>query len=506
MTTINKLKHSLSMVLSLVFILTCALPVMAGSWGTPSYIQSTWYAMWPDISDDGGTIVFLDTENTYNDKAYELAVKVVEKNNGSWSEPVALANNGIKNDFPIVHTHPVISGDGNTIIYLGCSPANENRMYGIERRSDNSWGEPYIIAAIPTGWFGSYISTDYNGDTLAYICGDGDGWFGGTATLYISEKTNGDWQTAQKVYNGDLTGAASVPSLSTDGRKLAWLQAGSQTEVLTAEKAGTAWTEATVLTQSDENETLASISGDGNTVIFCRNYLEGSTVTGKDFFAIKKINGQWQQAVKLNISLECVVSSEDVPPAVDSSGNRVIYTTYERDGDTISSGHLMITEYQNGSWTTPSALTSSTWLYHSHPKLSPDGKELVFKGDANLMYMHTDSDPPQEPEEERQDPDLGAFTAWETREDVASDKEWTIRFSRELDQTSIDSSRIYVRDWRGTDIPVSLSISEDASEVSVTPGQAYDSKEWYYLYISGDIRSANENTLNQGIRMKFIIQ
>lgn len=411
MRTLTNYKRLLSMFLCLAFIGAFALPAFAGSWSTPVYVQgqSTWDGIWPDISDDGNTCVFLGIENTYNDLDYELSIKVMAKTNNSWNEPVTLANNGIKNDIPIVHTHPAISGDGNTIIYLGCSPDNENRIYAIERQDDNSWGTPYIIDAIPTGWFGKYISIDYNGDTFAYICGDGDGAFGGTSTLYVSEKVNGEWQAGQKVSNhdGDLAGAASVPSLSADGTDLAWLQACSQFEVLTAEKTGSSWTEATVLTQSDESETLPAISGDGNTIVFFRNYVEGSTVTGKDLFAIKKVNGQWQEAVKLNSTLESVVFSEDVPPAVDSTGNRVIYTTYEKDNDDcICSGHLMITEYQSESWSTPTVLTSSDWLYHSHPKLTPDGKDLIFKGESCLMYMYTDSEPPQNPEEIPQAPSI----------------------------------------------------------------------------------------------------
>lgn len=34
-------------------------------------------------------------------------------------------------------------------------------------------------------------------------------------------------------------------------------------------------------------------------------------------------------------------------------------------------------------------------------------------------------------------------------------------------EDSVDSSNIYVRDWRGTEIPVQLNISEDASKVYV---------------------------------------
>jgi len=487
----------------------------ASSWSEKVALDQTGNLTLPDISNDGNTIVCLDIFNTYNERKRELGVVVIEKHDGNWGNPITLASNGIKSDFPLIETRPVISGDGNTIVYLGNDNEGVPRIYALERKNDGTWGQAYIIEAIPPGWFGQYLSIDFKGDTLAYICGNGNGWFGGTPTLYISEKVNDRWQVPIKISNheGNYSGLAENPCFNDDGTALAWKQANYQCEVFFSKKVNGLWTEPLVLTNSEENEEHITLSGDGSTIFFWRIYQEGIYLTGKDLYAIKNINNVWGNPTKINISRELVSGIYESCPAVDYTGNRVIFNTLVKEEDSISSGYLKIVEYKSNSWDGPRNLTFSDWFFHYYPKLTPDGKNLVFQGVYELDFMSTSIEPPGNSyippiNETPQEPQLGeGYQEWpETKNNVVKNKVWTIEFSQPLDVSSLSESCVYVKDVNNNVFPTKCDLSEDKKYMTVSPLQSYVSEGWYYLYIPQDIMSQGGEDLNMGIRMKFIIE
>jgi hypothetical protein len=356
-------------------------------WSNPLPIGGNYSLYWPSVSSDGSAVVGLDVSICSIDGAQNLGIKVFELKNGKWQKPITLASNGVKQSMPIFETHPVISGDGRTIIYLGLDKtSNQYYMYQVLKTSNGKWSTPTIMNAIPTGWFGTLISINKTGSTLAYLCGSG-GFFGGTSTLYVTEKIKGEWQKPTTLSAPGYMGAAFSPALNSDGTKMAWVQANAVSEVFFSEKINGVWSEAVKLTNSPENEEFASISGDGNTVFFWRQYVKGTTIDGHDLFAVKKLGGKWSKEVKINSSKEASTLVYDSAAATDMKGDSVAFTHFNQVKDTISTSVLMFSEYIKGSWTKAKAITNSKYGFNLFPEMISDGKK-IFYIDNTLQYIN----------------------------------------------------------------------------------------------------------------------
>ena len=59
-------KVFLNTLICIILFGSFASSINAATWETPSSIENTWNAVYPDISDNGNTIVYLDISNTYN--------------------------------------------------------------------------------------------------------------------------------------------------------------------------------------------------------------------------------------------------------------------------------------------------------------------------------------------------------------------------------------------------------------------------------------------------------
>ena len=80
---------------------------------------------------------------------------------------------------------------------------------------------------------------------------------------------------------------------------------------------------------------------------------------------------------------------------------------------------------------------------------------------------------------------------------------WTIKFSLDVDPSSVIANNIYILDKTGTKLDASLSMP-DSKTIVLTPKTPYTSGERYNLYISKSIRSAVGGTyLKDNIHMKF---
>ena len=88
--------------------------------------------------------------------------------------------------------------------------------------------------------------------------------------------------------------------------------------------------------------------------------------------------------------------------------------------------------------------------------------------------------------------------------DILRDKEWTIRYNQQIDQSNVNSSNVYATDSSGNIIPTAVSLQDDKKSIKVIPYKPYKLGEKYYLFISSKVNGNNKDSLN-GYRMSFQI-
>lgn len=88
--------------------------------------------------------------------------------------------------------------------------------------------------------------------------------------------------------------------------------------------------------------------------------------------------------------------------------------------------------------------------------------------------------------------------------DILRDKEWTICYNQQIDQSNVNSLNIYIADSSGNIIPTAVSLQDDKKSIKVTTYKPYKLGQRYYLFISNKVNDNNKDSLN-GYRMSFQI-
>lgn len=495
----------------------------APCWSDAESISSGYYESQLRITADGRQGVALDCSNQSYDSSsnYECEIIYFYEDNGTWEKQV-VANNGIKQDFPFFRTIPVISGDGTTLVYMGFdSDGNDFRLYIAQKQPNGLFDTPEIIQNVPSGWFNPGIDLNYTGDLLVYVCGDGEGFFGGTATLYYIENIKDRWSNPKKIYDptsGEYAGAAIEPSLDKYGNSVAWIQNSHQGDVFYSKRTTSGFGEPTILTSSEENEARLIMSGDGKTIAFWRVYEEYSTYTGQDLFITKKTGDGWSQPQKVTAAPLDVSGFYDGRPALNYDGTRLIYNNYYSVWDpifeysTIMYGRLVMSEYQNDSWNTPTEITATTWGFDNEPNLSEDGKILIFSDAYGIGVKYSSQMPPpgEEPDVpgEPTEPDEhnGQYDLWNERFEVTPNKEWKIQFNQEVNTQTTHEDSVFVKDTRLNIIPTDLRLDDKNRTVYIKPKENYNSGQRYFLYITRDVQNPHGKNLARPIKMPFTIK
>lgn len=91
----------------------------------------------------------------------------------------------------------------------------------------------------------------------------------------------------------------------------------------------------------------------------------------------------------------------------------------------------------------------------------------------------------------------------EVKEAVNLDKEWEIKFNKEI-QREIDHQAIKVIDSSGERLETNLCLSQDQKTLRVKPYEDYKENKRYTLYISDKIKAETGENLKHSIRMTFI--
>lgn len=101
---------------------------------------------------------------------------------------------------------------------------------------------------------------------------------------------------------------------------------------------------------------------------------------------------------------------------------------------------------------------------------------------------------------------LPGFITWETHENVAPTRPWSIRFSSLVESSSINQNTIFITDQQGNQLPIKYSIEheQNADIVCIKPEQDYNFGEHYTLWIR-NVVSGDGRTLKNGVKMDFTI-
>lgn len=384
----NFMNRILSLLLVFTVFVTCLGASAPLKWTPPTAIAGSDAVFWPSLSDDGASVAWLKLSGMSTEEATGLSIMLNQNLKGKWQKPQTLATNGVKRSFPLVESRPVMSGNGSTIVYLGLdSEKNEMRLYEIRKSASGAWGKAMIIDKVPTGWFGSVLSLDQSGNTLAYLVGEG-GFMGGTQQLKILERNlSGTWSEPIAMTVPDYLGGSADPMLSSDGKKLVFLQANANFDLAFAEKKNGIWQTPVILVKNAEDKRLSSISGDGSTIFYIRNTIKNQVILGSDLFAMKRSGSAWGKPVKLNPSLIPATLIYDQALSSSEDGNRVVYANFIKKNDSISSSDINVVSYTKGVWGKPIPAVKATWGLNTFPLLSANGQRICY---SNYSLQVTD--------------------------------------------------------------------------------------------------------------------
>jgi hypothetical protein len=376
-----------------------ATPASTGGWSVPTPLgDAGWpsYLRYFSLSDDATRLVAVNPYSGGDDNSRHILVS--ESVAGAWQTPVVIAQNGVYSDAPMQwlpqRTHPIISGDGNTIVYVGYTGMTFG-AYVVDRLPGGGWSAP---ALIPTGLSNTHywISLSQDGTMLAlgsYALFDVD-------HVYVLTRTAGVWSAPVRVSaeSGPLQGGG-MPSLSADGTKLVYVQ---NARVVFVEQIGGQWSAPQQVTANNywegEQVGFPQISGDGRAVVYWLVRSAGSVLTDQDLYVMRRTGGGWsapQKATATPTLPITEVSSE--PAAMNRQATRLLYsrpitTTDPVLGSYVYASHLEIAEWRDGAWH-EARLVDAQGVYQHWPRLTPNGMTLIFAGGSQIWQMTTDAPP-----------------------------------------------------------------------------------------------------------------
>jgi hypothetical protein len=371
-------------------------------WSTPRSIAVNWYTN-PAINADATRVVFLDPFTTsgsgsYADYYYDRQVFISEYLNATWSAPVLIANNAMNRGTGMmpVTTRPIISANGLTLAYLGCTgnckPISEGDSYDIyvSRRGPSGWSTP-IALPIDFAAIDERISLSADGNIIAFSSDYMNLPFYAYNQVYISEFVGGAWGAPYPISSNALNGWA--PDLSQDGLQAVWLSnpsglTGNLTLMYAHRAPGGPWSAPQQLNTGlaeTSQQGVYRFSPDGNSLFYWEILVDTSSspavYSGQDLFMLRHSEDGWSQRSKVTATPFTPMKGDgEAPPAISSDGTRVIYPRTVVQNEMVTGTFLEMTEFKLGKWSKPVAITSSSFPYYAYPNLSVDGAKLISLG------------------------------------------------------------------------------------------------------------------------------
>lgn len=383
-----------------LFLMACGLGCLALSWSLVAWAVSAWtnpviivaqaYLGNISVSDDGARLVAVDIVHG-EDKSRNIVVS--EFSNSAWQPVQVIARNGVYDTGSFIwmpqYTHPVISGDGNTIAYVGWT-GSTHAVYVVDRLPNGRWGEPVSLNTDLSN-IHYWISLSRDGRTLALA---NYAVFFDTAQVYVTTRTSSGWSPLTRV--SVLESGGSRPALSADGRRIVFIQ---NARVMYSERIGQHWSPPIYLTLNNHWEGASVdyplLSSDGQSVVYWLVLSEGNTLVSKELYVIRRTSAGWGTPERVNSRLNVPVSKTDSAVALNSQATRLIYPRALVRDNTVSASVLEVAEWTNSGWqetTLPVAAAGETFEYG--PRLTPDGMALTYLSSGAGIKRTTTNAPP----------------------------------------------------------------------------------------------------------------
>ncbi len=132
-------------------------------------------------------------------------------------------------------------------------------------------------------------------------------------------------------------------------------------------------------------EYFPSITADGKTLFFTRNYRKDGKEAQEDFYVSQKVNDVWQTATSVD---EINSPGNEGAPSISADGQYMFYAScvnmYGNYGDETRKGYgscdIFFAQQSNGKWTKPQNIGPpiNTANWETQPSFSSDGKTLYF--------------------------------------------------------------------------------------------------------------------------------
>ena len=391
-------------IICLILFCTGFPSISMAQWSEPEIV---WNDAWDeprglDIDDSGTRLVTLNPSSgtDENNRSIEVSEQVL----GAWQTPIVLAQNGHYSTEPFQQfpqiTTPVISGDGETIVYLG----HTGTTYAIyfSDRVGGIWTTPTALA---TGLdtHHHWLSLSRDGDTLALS----NYPFLADLHVYVMTRDQQGWSAPVQVDSGNMGG--QYPSLSADGTRLVWV---GNAKVTYSRFLDGSWSAPQYLTSNDWSEyqvEYPQMAADGAALFYWYVTLEDNggsyTKVSQDLYVMRRRGESWNAPEKVNVDPVTPANDIVVAATADKHASRLVYTRPVIHGDVIDSSNLEISEWQHGTtWSVASLVVQDGYgNYNRFPQLTPDGLSLFFDGrlrytpsyvESALWEMETAEEPP----------------------------------------------------------------------------------------------------------------
>jgi Tol biopolymer transport system component len=381
-----------------------------GSWNAPSGIYNTW-VVFPSTNASATRVIFLNPYSTTSGATewfYDRQVLFTEYVGGAWSTPVAVGSNGMYRPtglLPIV-TRPVISADGSTIAYVGCTgnckPFSQGDRYDIyvSHRGPGGWSQPAVAPSDP-GAIRPQIGLSANGKTLAYCTAY---FFSDLLNrVYIIQGAGETWGSPTAVSRDNVN--AFYPALSRDGKQVIWrsspLAGGLDVLYFANQLPDGSWSDPQIL---NSNLILGinvadyyNFSPDGNSIFYWNVATGDSDPNVIHLYVMRRVGSAWSSSQQVTPGV-LAYTNEGLTVALNFDGTRVIYPDPLAHENFINDVSLEMVEYKSGTWGAPAAVTvhKQDHIYLS-PMMSDDGKRLVaqgpsaaYEGSGVILFLYTE--------------------------------------------------------------------------------------------------------------------
>jgi hypothetical protein len=366
----------------------------AAVWSAPKGFFHNMEVDFPSANAGATQVVFLNPYSTIpgaTEWYYDRQVLFMETTGGAWTTPVVIGSNGMyrPTGWVPVTTHPVISADGSTIAYVGCTgnckPITQGDRYDIyvSRRGVSGWSAPAVVASDP-GAIYDRLGISADGKTISYNTNYLNFPFYAYNRAYVVQRTGETWGSPAAISTNDVN--AFSTALSRDGKQVIWLSnpppgGGSSNNVLKYASLlpGGGWSAPQILVANMMGMGVADyfrFSPDGNGIF----YWGTDDLAAVHLYVLHRAGSAWSSPQQVTPGV-IVFNNDGQRAGVNSNGTRVVYPDALTHNNVLDDVAQNMVEYTSGAWGAPVAVSAhKEGALYQYPMLSDDGTRLLALG------------------------------------------------------------------------------------------------------------------------------